>query len=77
MKVKYRGYEIEVKRERCLGGWSELYTTIYRLSDGLECVCYCEDSAEKVVDQVRYMKKRIDDELASDNPWCEQEASNV
>lgn len=77
MKVQYRGHEIEVKREKCLGGWSELYTTVYRLSDGLECVCDCEDSAEKVVDQVRYMKERIDEELASDNPWGEQGESNV
>jgi len=72
MKVVYRGHEIEVKRERCLGGWSELYTTVFRLSDGLECVCDCEDSGERVVDQVRYMKERIDDELASDNPWGEK-----
>jgi len=72
VKVVYRGHEIEVKRERCLGGWSELYTSVFRLSDGLECVCACEDSAEKVVDQVRYMKERIDEELASNNPWDEE-----
>lgn len=69
MKVVYRGHEIEVTREKCLGGWSELYTSVFRLSDGLECVCAVEDSAEKVVDQVRYMKERIDEELASENPW--------
>jgi len=72
MKVVYRGHEIEVKREKCLGGWSELYTSVFRLSDGLECVCDVEDSGEKVVDQVRYMKERIDEELASDNPWGEE-----
>ncbi len=38
----------------------------------VECVCACEDSAEKVVDQVRYMKERIDEELASDKPWDEE-----
>ena len=69
MKVVYRGHEIEVTREKCLGGWSELYTSVFRLSDGLECVCAVEDSEEKVVDQVRYMKERIDEELASENPW--------
>lgn len=69
MKVVYRGHEIEVTREKCLGGWSELYTSVFRLSDGLECVCAVEDSAEKIVDQVRYMKERIDEELASENPW--------
>jgi len=77
MKVVYRGHEIEVKREKCLGGWSELYTSVFRLSDGLECVCDVEDSGEKVVDQVRYMKERIDEELASDNPWGEEAEGNV
>ena len=69
MKVVYRGHEIEVTREKCLCGWSELYTSVFRLYDGLECVCAVEDSAEKIVDQVRYMKERIDEELASENPW--------
>lgn len=69
MKVVYRGHEIEVTREKCLGGWSELYTSVFRLSDGLECICAVEDSAEKIVDQIRYMKERIDEELASENPW--------
>ncbi|HZJ99495.1 MAG TPA: hypothetical protein VFC79_05795 [Tissierellaceae bacterium] len=69
MKVVYRGHEIEVTREKCLGGWSELYTSVFRLSDGLECICSVEDSAEKIVDQVRYMKERIDEELALENPW--------
>jgi len=69
MKVVYCGHEIEVTREKCLGGWSELYTSVFRLSDELECVCAVEDSAEKIVDQVRYMKERIDEELASENPW--------
>ena len=73
MKTIYRGHEIEVKREKCLGGWSELYTSVFRLSDGLECVCDVEDSAEKVADQVSYMKERIDEELDREVPWSEEE----
>lgn len=72
MKKSYKGYEIEVKREKCLGGWSLLYYTVYRESDGFECVCNHEDSSEKVADMIGYMKERIDDELASDDPWDEK-----
>lgn len=68
MKVTYRGYEITVTREKCLAGYGMLYTTIYD-SDGVERVCMVEDSGEKVRDQIRYMKQRIDAELASDKPW--------
>ena len=65
MKVIYRGHEIEVKREKCLGGWSELYTSVFRLSDGLECVCDCEDSAEKVLTKFRIHER------ANDENWIE------
>lgn len=60
MKVEYRGFEIDVRRERCLGGWDMLYTTIMRISDGWFLEDTCEDSGEKVRDQVRYMKGRVD-----------------
>jgi len=72
MKVRYKGHEIEVKREKCNGGWSMLYYTVYRESDGYECVCDFEDSAEKVTDMIKYMKQRVDEELASDDPWSEK-----
>lgn len=71
MKVSYKGHEIEVKREKCLGGWSLLYSTIYRKSDGYECVCTHEDSAEKVRDMIDYLKQRVDEELESADPWDE------
>lgn len=72
MRLIYRGHEITVTRERCLGGWDMLYTAIFRVSDGYECTSFCEDSGEKVRDQVRYMKQRIDAELAEDDPWMER-----
>lgn len=34
MKAIYRGIEIEAKREKCLGGWAEVYWSAYRVSDG-------------------------------------------
>lgn len=73
MKTVYRGHEIEVRREMCLGGWSMLYYSIYRLSDGYCCLEFPEDSDEKVRDAIKHMKARIDAELADlVNPWNEK-----
>jgi hypothetical protein len=71
MIAHYKGYEIKVTRERCLGGWDMLYYYIMRERDGWFCVDNFEDSAEKVRDMVGYLKQRIDYELASDDPWSE------
>lgn len=72
MKVIYRGHEIEVKREKCLAGYGMLYTSVFD-PDGVERVGDVEDSGEKVRDQIKYMKERIDAELASDKPWDDDE----
>jgi hypothetical protein len=39
MKAKYRGFDIESKKEMCLGGWGEVYWSAYRISDGYELAC--------------------------------------
>ena len=69
MKVEYRGHEIEVKRERCLGGWSMLYYSI--MLYGYECLSNFEDSAEKVATMIKYLKQRVDAELSEEMPWGE------
>lgn len=73
MKTIYRGHEIDVHRDQCLGGWGMLYFSITRISDGYECLCSFEDSAEKVRDKIKELKERVDNELAEDDPWCENE----
>jgi hypothetical protein len=73
MIKKYRGYTIEVVREKCLGGWNMLYTTITRDSDGYEAEYLAEDSKDTVRDQIKYMKERIDAEHETDDPWMEKE----
>ena len=77
MKAVYRGHEIEVKRASCLGGWQMLYYSIFRLSDGFECMSGFEDSAEKAQDKIAQLKERIDNELADDDPWCEKEGLDI
>lgn len=72
MKTVYKGYEIDVHRDRCMGGWSMLYYSIFRLSDGYECTSGCTEDTSPVRVYVGYMKDRIDAELADSDPWGEQ-----
>lgn len=73
MKATYRGYEISVTREKCLGGWSMIYYSIVRSEDGYVPVESFEDSGHTVREVVGHMKERIDNELAEDDPWMESE----
>ena len=75
MKSIYRGHEIEVTRDRCLGGWQQMYYSIFRVSDGYECLSGFEDSAETVRDKMKQLKERVDAELKEADPWEEQKTA--
>lgn len=68
MKVGYKGYEIDVSREKCAGGWGLLYFSVFTL-DGRECVTDFEDSAETIRDKIGQLKELVDEELESDDPF--------
>ncbi|UUV47034.1 hypothetical protein [Bacillus phage vB_BanS-Thrax5] len=38
MKAKYRGFELEAKREKSLGGWDCVYISAYSIDTGWELV---------------------------------------
>jgi hypothetical protein len=59
MKVNYKGFELEAKREKCMAGYPLLYFTIYQ--DGYEHVCNFEDSAETVQSKIKDLKAWVDD----------------
>lgn len=61
MKTKYKGFEIDVKREKSLGGWSQLYFSIFRISDGFEVMSSFSDSDDTVKDMTGYLKDIVDD----------------
>lgn len=71
MKRIYRGYEVSVNREMCLGGWPMIYYSIFRESDGLECTSGFIDTNDSVKTIFQTMCDRIDSELASGKPWDE------
>lgn len=73
MKVKHRGHTIEVEREKAMGGWSMLFWSIFRDSDGLECDSGFSDSDETVRELAGQLRERVDAELATEDPWLERE----
>ena len=77
MKDSYRGHEIEVFRDKCLGGWSQLYYSIFRESDGYECTSGFTSDESPTRTYMKYMKERVDAELQEADPWGEnQQRSN-
>jgi hypothetical protein len=72
MKVIYKGYEIDVHRAESMGCGEYLYFSIFRLKDGRECLSSFTSGGDTVRDYVRYMKERIDAELADEDPWGEK-----
>lgn len=61
MKESYRGYLIEAKRQKCLGGWENLYYSVMRESDWLEVIVSLTDGNDTDEEYIGYMKKRVDD----------------
>lgn len=66
MKTTYKGFQIEVKREKSLGGDYPLYFNIIRLSDNWILDDSFEYSDEKVKDKLKDLKSTVDDYL--ENP---------
>lgn len=73
MKAFYRGYDIDAHREMSLGGERLLYYSIFRRSDGYEATSGFSTGSDHVRDYIRYLKERVDVELAEADPWGERE----
>lgn len=69
MKTIHRGHEIDVRRERSMGGDDLLYYSIFRVSDGYECTSGFTSDSSTVAEYTGHMKARIDAELAEADPW--------
>jgi hypothetical protein len=77
MKVHYRGYEISVDRGdspyKPTEGLCYVYWSIYRESDGYCCDETYSYGCETVQEWIEILKRRIDNELATGDPWMENE----
>lgn len=71
MKSHYKGFELEAHREKCLGGWSMLYYSAVRESDGWEIISSFMDSSDTVREIIKDLKQSIDDYLLHPEDWEE------
>lgn len=74
MKGVHRGHDIQVTRERSMGGDTLIYYSIFRHSDGYECTSGFSYDDSPVRTFFGYMKERVDAELKTDDPWGERES---
>ena len=58
MKTIYKGCEIEVTRDRCLGGWDMLFFSVF--DDGLEVTSGFSESSETVREFIKGLKEVVD-----------------
>lgn len=67
MKKVYRDHEITVVKEKSLGGWTNTYFTIVRLSDGLILEDGFTTGDDGVREVVKYMCGHVDDSIENGN----------
>lgn len=67
MKTTYKSCEIEVTREKCLGGWEQVNFSVFdTLDNGYEVASGYSDSEDTVRSFIKDMKHLVDD--YRDNP---------
>lgn len=60
IKISYRGFEIEVRREKALGGWGSLYYTVMHEKDGWFLEDNFYESKDKITDFAEDLKNLVD-----------------
>lgn len=60
MKVEYRGFNLEAKREKCVAGYPLVYFSVVRISDKRIMADSFADTADSVRTIIRCLKNRAD-----------------
>lgn len=60
MKVNYKGFEIDVTREKCMAGYDLVYRNVFRISDGYQLIGDFSDDADTIRTHIQSMKHQID-----------------
>ncbi len=72
MKVNYRGFEIDVHRDKCLAGYSMVYHSVFRKSDGWELDSGFYDTSDTVREVIKDMKSTVDDYIKNPSNYGEE-----
>jgi hypothetical protein len=73
MIVNYKGFEIDVTREKCMAGYDLVYRNIFRISDGYQLVGDFSDDNDTIREHVGSMKHRIDEYLKNPEQYEKDE----
>lgn len=71
MKTKYKGFEINVEREKSLGGWDSTYYYVMNEESGLMIIDSFSDSTDTVREWIKDLKRIVDDYLEDPDKWEE------
>lgn len=69
MKVNYKGFEINVEREKALGGWDSTYYQVMEIETGFFLVDSFSDSTDTIREWVKDLKKVVDGYLENPEEW--------
>lgn len=69
MKTKYKGFEIDIRREQALGGWDNIYYSVMRESDGWFLCDSFSTGEDKLKDFANDLKNVVDDYLENPNDY--------
>ena len=67
MKINYKGFELDARREKSMGGDTLLYYSIFRISDGYEVTSSFTYGLDKIRDFIKEMKVYVDDFIAKES----------
>ena len=72
MRRIYRGFELEAKRERTLGGWMSTYLSAVMIDDGWVMIDGIGGD-DHLSEMMEIMKKQIDDFYENPSNWEDED----
>jgi hypothetical protein len=73
MKVDYKGFEINVEREKSLGGWDSTYYYVMEKKTGFFLMDSFSDSTDTVREWIKDLKANVDDYLLHPENWIDED----
>jgi hypothetical protein len=77
MKIFYKGFDVEAKREMSMGGEKLLFYSVFRKSDGFEVTSGFSYGTDPVRTFVQYLKGVVDDFLEDPQAYYTSRGMNL